>query len=70
MFSSTAERGVNLTTVQANGGAGCGHWEQLHDDESDEVPLSPWKKPAEGIRMDCTYSVDLEPVQQSEATPK
>lgn len=70
MFSSAADRGVNLTTVQTKGGAAGGDWEQLHDGDSDEVPLSPWKKPTEGIRMDCTYAVELEPVQQSEATTK
>lgn len=66
-----AERGVNLTTVQAhNGGAGGGDWEQLHGGDSAEVPLSPWKKPAEGIGMDCSYAVELEPVQRSEATTR
>lgn len=75
MFGSAADRGVNLTTVQANGGAGGGEWEQLHDGDSDEVPLSPWKKPegsqpAEGIRMDCTYTVELEPVERGEPITK
>ena len=70
MYGSAAERGVTLTTVQANGGAGGGDWEQLHYGDSDEVPLSPWKKPAEGIRMDCSYAVELEPVQRSEAATK
>lgn len=67
MFSSAADQGVNLTTVQAPGSAGGGDWEQLHDGDSDEVPLSPWKKPAEGARMDCGSAVELEPVQQGEA---
>lgn len=69
MFSSAADRSVNLTTVQATGGAEGGDWEQLHDGDSDEVPLSPWKKPAEGTRKDSGSTVDLElePVQQGEA---
>lgn len=67
MFSSVADRSVNITTVQATGGARGGDWEQLHDGDSDEVPLSPWKKPAEGIRMDCGSAVELEPVQRGEA---
>lgn len=66
MFSSAPDRGVNLTTVQANGGAPGGDWEQLHDGDSDEVPLSPWKKPAEGIRMDTSNAVELEPVHTGE----
>ncbi|KAL2288332.1 hypothetical protein FJTKL_04376 [Diaporthe vaccinii] len=67
MFSSVADRSVNITTVQATGGARGGDWEQLHDGDSDEVPLSPWKKPAEGIRMDRGSAVELEPVQRGEA---
>ncbi|KAK7714300.1 hypothetical protein SLS64_004400 [Diaporthe eres] len=67
MFSSAADRSVNMTTVQATGGARGGDWEQLHDGDSDEVPLSPWKKPAKGIRMDCGSAVELEPVQRGEA---
>lgn len=59
-------RSVNITTVQATGGARGGDWEQLHDGDSDEVPLSPWKKPAEGIRMDCGSAIELEPVQRGE----
>lgn len=75
MFGSAADRGVNLTTVQANGDSPGGEWEQLHDGDSDEVPLSPWKKPegsqpAEGIRMDCTYAVELEPVERGEPITK
>lgn len=67
MFASAADRSVNITTVQATGGGGGGDWEQLHDGDSDEVPLSPWKKPAEGTRMDCGSAVELEPVERGEA---
>lgn len=75
IFASATDRSVNLTTVQANGGAGGGDWEQLHDGDSDEVPLSPWKKPTgskppEDIRMDYTYAVELEPVERGEAGTK
>lgn len=78
MFASAGDRGVNLTTAQATGGTGGGggEWEQLHDGDSDEVPLSPWRKPvgsspaAEGIRMDCSYAVELEPVNRGETGTK
>lgn len=73
MFTNTTDRGVTLATVQVTSGAGGGgEWEQLHDGDSDEAPLSPWKastgsKPPGGIRIECTYAVEVQPVKGDEA---
>lgn len=75
-FKNPTDRGVSLATVQAKGG-GDGDWERLQDDNSDEIPLSPFREGREGgdgrqgksskqlggIRADYTYSVELEPVK-------
>ncbi|ROW07897.1 hypothetical protein VMCG_03517 [Cytospora schulzeri] len=71
VFSNPTDRGVSLATVQAKGGGGDGDWEQLHDGEEDEMPLSPSRagkkgpRQMKGIRADYTYSVELEPVRDS-----
>ncbi|KAL1860419.1 hypothetical protein Daus18300_009192 [Diaporthe australafricana] len=75
IFTNTTDRGVTLATVQVtslSGAGGGGEWEQLHDDDSDEAPLSPWKestgsKPPGGIRKECTYAVEMEPVKGNDA---
>lgn len=69
-FTNPTDRGVSRATVQAKGGND-GDWERLHDGDSDEIPLSPFREgnsstPVRGIRADYTYSVELEPVKRNE----